>query len=62
MQLKRKKIAISDLFLKDFLSAETRDELNKIKEVEQETKRDDQIYKTSDKKRVKHMIFKRLRL
>ena len=62
MQLKRKKIAISDLFLKDFLSAETRDELNKIKEVEQETKRDHQIYKTSDKKRVKHMIFKRLRL
>ena len=43
-------MSISNLFSKDFLAGETRDELNKIKEIEQQINRDDLIFKTGNKK------------
>ena len=45
--------SITDLFLKGFSGAEARDELNKIKEIEQKINKDDLICKTDNKKQDK---------
>ena len=44
---------ISNLFSKNFLAAEARDELNKIREIKKEINRDDLIHKTDSKKGIK---------
>ena len=50
-----------ELFSKNILTAEATGELEKIKNIEQKINRDDLIYKTGTKKKVKHMIFKSLK-
>ena len=47
---------MSNLFLKNFLAAESIDELNKIKKTEQEINRDDLTHVTGNKKRVQRII------
>ena len=49
------------MFSKDFLNKEALYELNKIVEIENKLNRDDLIYKTGNKKRIKHMISKSLK-
>ena len=46
--------SITSFFSKDFLNEEARYELNKIVEIEIKLNRGDLIYKTSNKKRIKH--------
>ena len=54
--------SISNLFSKDFLAAEARDEFRNIKKIEQGITRDDLIYKTGNKReRIKQTIFKSLK-
>ena len=49
------------LFSEDFLKEEATYELKKIVETEKKLDRNDLIYKTGNKKRINHMIFKRLK-
>ena len=49
------------MFSKDFLNKEALYELNKIVEIENKLNRDDLIYETGNKKRIKHMISKSLK-
>ena len=53
--------SISYFFLKDFLNEEARDNLNKIKVIEQEIDKDDLIYKTSNKKEYKTHDFQKFK-
>ena len=53
--------SISYFFLKDFLNEEARDNLNKIKVIEQEIDKDDLIYKTRNKKEHKTHAFQKLK-
>ena len=53
--------SIFSLFSKDFLTEEAIHELNKIVEIKQKIRRDKLIYKTSVKKKIKHIIFKSLK-
>ena len=48
--------SIKDLFPKNLLNTEARDEMDKIKMIEQEIFRDGFIYETGNKKRIKHII------
>ena len=41
--------------------AEAKDELWKVKKIEQEINKDDLIYKAGNKKKIKHMIFQSLK-
>ena len=49
-------------FSKDFLSEKAVYELNKIKEIEQKISRDDLIYKTGNKKKVKKYDFEKFKI
>ena len=52
------KKSIASLFSKNVLNEEPTYELNKIVEMESKFNRDDLIFKTSNKKRIKHMVFR----
>ena len=52
------KKSIASLFSKNVLNEEPTYELNKIVEMESKFNRDDLIFKTSNKKGIKHMVFR----
>ena len=53
--------SISNLFSKDFLAAEARDEFRNIKKIEQGITRDDLIYKTGNKREDKTDYFQKFK-
>ena len=53
--------SINDLFSKDFLTTEAKDEFEKIKKIERETNRDDLIYKTGNKRKSKTCDFQKFK-
>ena len=53
--------SIEDLFPENLSNNKAKDEIYKIKRIEQEIIRDNLIFKISNKKEIKHMIFKSLK-